>query len=114
MIRVKAAVVALAAVGAAFVGSGTANAAAASTEPVNCSSNTGAIHVFVPYVPYTYCYTGFGSRNINLSQVETVEARNWNVTVLWKSTNGHTYQTPLVARGSLHVGGGKVYTISVP
>jgi len=113
MTRLQAGVVALAAVGATLLGSGTANAAAASTVPASCS-NSGTIHIFVPYTPYTYCYSGFGSRNINLNQVETVESRNWNVTVLWKSTNGHTYQTGLVAHSSLHVGGGKVYTIAVP
>jgi hypothetical protein len=81
--------------------------------PGSCS-NGGSIHVYVPYYPNTYCYSGGGSRRINLTQVNSVESRNWTTTVLWKPPGGSWTQTGLTSNQTLWVRGGVVDTISVP
>jgi hypothetical protein len=111
MIRLRAVVVALVVLGGMILAPGTANAA---TVPVTCSTHAQSIHVFVSYVPYTYCYQGFGSRRINLNQVNRIETRSWNVTVLWKPPGGSWTQTGLLARSTLYIRGGRIDTIAVP
>lgn len=81
--------------------------------PTSCSNST-AIRVNVPYYPYTYCYSGGGSRRISLTQVSSVESRNWTVTVLWRPPGGLWTQTGLTSNQTLWTRGGEVNTISVP
>ncbi|MFI6164825.1 hypothetical protein ACIA59_33330 [Micromonospora haikouensis] len=90
---------------------GTPASAAMST--TNCSDDT-AIHVNVPYYPNTYCYKGTGSRTVNLTQVYSVEARNWTVTVLWKPPGGTWRHSTLTSGKVLYTQSGTVDTISSP
>lgn len=81
--------------------------------PVNCS-DAGAIHVNVPYYPYTYCYSGLGNRHVQLTQVTSVETRNWTTTLLFRNTAGGVGQVGLVPHETYYLFGGYLDTISVP
>jgi hypothetical protein len=98
------------------VSSGTAAAAPVAPlalTPVNCSTD-GAIRVNVPYYPNTYCYRGVGQRQVNLTQVHSVQAGNWTVTVIWRPRGGSWRSNGLTSGETLYIWGGDVNTLSVP
>lgn len=84
-----------------------------SLTPANCSDVT-TIHVNVPYYPYTYCYSGIGSRFVGLTQVYSIESRGWTVTILWKPPCCPAGQSSLTPYQTLFTQNGYVDTISVP
>jgi hypothetical protein len=113
----RAATAALAGALAALFGASAADAAPGVVTPSMTStscSNSGAIRVNVPYVPYTYCYTGTGSRRVNLTQVNSIESRNWTITFLWKPPGGSWRQSSLTSNNTFYTQGGTVDTISSP
>jgi hypothetical protein len=106
-----AAATTVALVGAA--GPASANPGVLALNPTNCSVAT-AVRVNVPYYPNTYCYSGNGSRRVNLTQVHSVESRNWTITVLWRPPGGSWTQTGMASGQTLYIQGGVVDTISSP
>lgn len=117
MARAKVAGSTLAAALVLSIGSSTltapnSTAAPLTLSPVTCDAN--AIHIYVPYYPNTYCYSGIGSRTVNLTQVSWVESHSWTMTVGWEPPGGSYRQTGLLSNQSLNIQGGTVEAISVP
>lgn len=90
-----------------------ATPAHAAMSTTSCSDST-AMRINTPYYPYTYCYKGTGSRTVNLTQVYSVESRNWTMTILWKPPGGTWRHSTLTSGGVLYTQNGTVDTISSP
>jgi len=110
----RMAVASIAGAASVFFGVSDASAAVAPRMVSTSCSNSGAIHVNVPYVPYAYCYTGTGSKVVNLTQVTSIESRNWTITFLWKPPGGSWRQSSLTSGNTFYTQGGTVNTISSP